>query len=82
MATKKLGPPIGVLPEKCAGCLICELRCALRFEKSFLLSGAAIEVRRTGDGAYRIAFTDRCDNCGICARYCMYGALFQKPKGG
>jgi len=81
MVTKKLGPPIQVLVEKCAGCLTCELRCSLRFEKSFLLSGSAIEVRRRGDGAYRIAFTPKCDNCGLCARYCLYRALLQEKKG-
>ena len=81
MASKKLGIPIRVLLEKCAGCLTCEFRCALRFEKSFLLSGAAIQVRRAANGTYGITFTERCDNCGICARYCMYGALVQEAKG-
>lgn len=66
---------IKVLAERCTGCLICELRCALRFEGSFLLSASAIQVRRTGDRIYKITITDRCDNCGICARYCMYSAL-------
>ena len=75
MAKRKLGRPIKVFPEKCTGCLICELRCALRFEKSFLLSASAIQVHRTGNWKYNITFTERCDNCGICSSYCMYGAL-------
>jgi Fe-S-cluster-containing dehydrogenase component len=30
--------------SKCLGCLICGLRCALRFEKAFNPAKAAIEV--------------------------------------
>ena len=73
--SKKQGRPIRVFPDKCTGCLICELRCALRFERSILLSASAIKVRRTGDDTYNITFTGNCDRCGICANNCMYGAL-------
>ncbi len=78
------GPPIQVIGARCTGCLICELRCSLRFEKAFNPSAAAIAIRRTARPAaeYSIAFTERCDNCGICARYCVYGALVQQHKGG
>lgn len=69
-----------MLAEKCRGCLVCELRCALRFEKQFLLKGSAIHVRQEEDSKYSIRFDPRCDRCGICARYCMYGALIQEPK--
>jgi len=71
--------PIEVDPARCTGCLICELRCSLRFEKAFRPARAAIVIRRqTGSrDEYRISFTDRCDNCGICAQYCSYGALTQ-----
>jgi ferredoxin len=64
------------------GCLICELRCSLRFVKAFNPAKAAIEVRRQiqSTNEYEISFTDRCDNCGICARYCSYGALIQEEK--
>jgi len=69
---------------KCTGCLICELRCSLRFEKAFNPSRAAIVIRRLveGDNEYGISFTDRCDNCGICVRYCPYRALAQEKKRG
>ena len=78
--TRKKGQPISVDASKCAGCLICELRCSLRFEKAFNPARAAIIVRRKVQSVneYEISFSDRCDNCGICARYCSYGALSQE----
>jgi len=82
MQTRTKGPPIQIYPEKCAGCLVCELRCSLRFEKAFNPAKAAIRVRRLVGEAneYDVAFTDKCDNCGICARYCLYEALIQEKK--
>ena len=70
-------------PLKCKGCLICELRCSLRFEGAFNPSKAAIIVRRKvgSEAEFDISFPERCDNCGICARFCPYGALlFQKGE--
>ena len=82
MQTRTKGPPIQIYPEKCTGCLICELLCSLRFEKTFNPVRAAIKVRRLVEEAneYDVSFTDKCDNCGICARYCLYGALVQEKK--
>ena len=84
MVTTRKGPPIKVDASKCTGCLICELRCSLRFEKAFNPSKAQIRIRRLvgADNEYEISFTDECDNCGICARYCPYGALIQEKKRG
>jgi ferredoxin len=78
------GAPISIDAARCTGCRICELRCSLRFEKAFNTARAAILIRRAVDGPteYTIAFTERCDSCGICARYCCYGALSQEKKGG
>ena len=77
MAVAKKGPPVLADPARCVGCLTCELRCSLRFEKAFNPALAAIRIRRLvgQDREYDIEFTERCDNCGICARYCPYGAL-------
>ncbi|MFQ5829069.1 MAG: 4Fe-4S binding protein [Candidatus Methylomirabilia bacterium] len=74
---RRMGPPILIHPEQCTGCLICELRCSLRFVKAFNSSRSAIQVRRLvgGDHEFAVAFTDLCDNCGICARFCPYEAL-------
>lgn len=84
MQVRTKGLPIKVHPEKCTGCLVCELRCSLRFEKAFNPAKAAIEIRRGVQSAneYEISFGDRCDNCGICVRYCSYGALTQEKKRG
>jgi ferredoxin len=71
----RLTQSIKIFPEKCTGCLICELRCAFRSKKSILLAASAIQVRRTGDGGFNISFSGECNNCGTCARNCMYGAL-------
>jgi NAD-dependent dihydropyrimidine dehydrogenase PreA subunit len=68
-------------PQNCTGCLICELRCSLRLAKEFDAARSAIRVRRLiGGGAeFDLAFSDVCDGCGLCARFCPYGALaFQK----
>ena len=82
--TKKKGPPISVFMERCAGCLICELRCSLRLEKAFNPAKARIKIRRLAgaDTEYSISFTDECDNCGICVRHCPYGVLLQEKRKG
>ncbi|MBU2548573.1 MAG: 4Fe-4S binding protein [Proteobacteria bacterium] len=80
----KQGPPIRVHAERCAGCLICELRCSLRFEKAFNPGRARIRVRRLvgAESEYSVELDEGCDRCGICARHCPYGALVQVKEGG
>ena len=82
MITRKKGPPITSDASKCTGCLICELRCSLRFEKAFSPAKASIKIRRLvgTENEYEISFDDNCDNCGICVTYCSYGALTQQRK--
>jgi Fe-S-cluster-containing hydrogenase component 2 len=84
LVTAKKGPPITVNAAKCAGCLICELRCSLRFEKVFNPSKSKIIVLKLvgQQSEHSITFASECDNCGICARYCFYGALTQEQKKG
>lgn len=69
---------IRVEPLNCRGCLSCELRCSFRFEKAFLPSASAIEIRRKvgQEAEFEISFTAKCDQCGICARFCPYEALY------
>lgn len=71
------GPPVLTYPEKCTGCLVCQLRCSFRFVKAFNPARSAIVVRRLvgKENEFALSFTDLCDNCGICARYCPYSAL-------
>ena len=73
---------ITVEPANCTGCLICALRCSLRFEKAFNPLKAAIKVITHFDRDNELTFTEKCDSCGICARHCPYGALSLKDKGG
>ena len=82
LTTRKKGPEIRADATKCVGCLICELRCSLRFEKAFNPARAALRIRRLvgAENEYEISFSDRCDNCGICVRYCSYGALTQEKS--
>ena len=82
MDARRKGPPILADASKCAGCLICELRCSLRLEKEFNPSKAAVRIRRLvgEENEYEISFTEKCDNCGICVRHCPYGALVQEKK--
>jgi len=74
--------PIFADPAKCAGCLVCELRCSLRLEGGFSPGKARIKIRRLvgEDTEYSVSFTDECDLCGICARYCPYGTLTREKK--
>ena len=72
-----------VYSEKCVGCLICQLRCSMRFTNGFNPARAAILINTASDrlGA-DITFTEECDLCGICARHCPYGALEIRRKEG
>ncbi len=82
--TNKHGPLIQAGSEKCTGCLVCELRCSLRFEKAFNPARAKIRIKRLvgAETEFSIAFTDDCDNCGLCVRHCPYGALVQETRKG
>lgn len=80
MATRSKRPPLTFDVTKCFGCLNCELHCSLRFEKAFNPARSAIQVRRLvgADTEYAISVTQKCDNCGICVRFCPYDALAQE----
>ena len=71
--------PIVVEETKCASCFICQLVCSLRFEGAFDTSKAAIRIqpvtKSDGNVILRISFDDQCDSCGLCVRYCPFGAL-------
>jgi len=72
-----------VYPEKCVGCMICQLRCSIRLTKTFNPARAAILIDQVADSlGAEITFTQECDSCGICARHCPYGALELRRKEG
>jgi NADPH-dependent glutamate synthase beta subunit-like oxidoreductase len=78
--------PIAVDEAKCRSCYVCQLVCSLRFEGAFDASRAAIAilpvVHSGGCVDVRIAFDDRCDGCGLCVRYCPFGALTRGTLSG
>lgn len=63
--------------SRCAGCMTCMLRCSFRLDSTFNLAAARIQVRKLVNqpNEFDIAFTDKCDRCGLCVTYCPYGAL-------
>ena len=70
--------PITIDAENCTGCLTCVMRCSLRFEGTFSPAAAKLTVIPFSDEKLNmIMFTDECDTCGICARYCPHDALYR-----
>ena len=63
--------------SKCAGCMVCMLRCSLKEVGMFQPCSARLEVMRIVDAPneFEVTFTSDCDACGICAAFCPYGAL-------
>jgi Fe-S-cluster-containing dehydrogenase component len=67
---------ISVTPEKCVGCLRCQLLCSQEYQGEFNPLRAWITIERGGGGfEYRIGFTEDCTSCGICAENCVFEAL-------
>ncbi len=66
-------------PAECRLCYTCQMVCSLKQDKTFNPSKAYIEissvVKPSGELDIGVSFTDKCDNCGLCAKYCGYGAL-------
>ena len=60
---------------KCQCCLVCVMRCGLRFAKAVNPSAAKVTVKPFYGMWPEISFSDGCDQCGICARYCPSGAI-------
>lgn len=57
--------------EKCKGCLTCEMICSL--VKTGVANPARSRIRISAQpGQITI---QNCDGCGICARFCVFGAL-------
>lgn len=72
--------PITVDPESCTGCLTCVQRCSLRFGNNFSAVWAKLMVVPLTGEVNEIIFTDKCDTCGICARYCPHDALYRGER--
>ena len=69
-------PRVVAIWEKCRGCQICQLICSFVHEKVFNPTKAAIRIERLArETEFGVTFTPLCDRCGVCVRYCLYGAL-------
>jgi len=54
------------------------MRCSLRFVDAFSPAAAKLVVIPFSDDKLNeIWFTEECDTCGICARYCPHNALYR-----
>ncbi|MHB8772646.1 MAG: FAD-dependent oxidoreductase [Syntrophales bacterium] len=77
--------PISVEAAKCRTCYVCQLVCSLRFEGAFDTAKAALRivpaVAAGGETRIDITFEEKCDGCGLCARYCPFGALSRGCAG-
>ncbi len=63
----------------CTGCMRCGLACSELYEKAFNPLLARIQIVVEGEDA-SIAFTEDCNQCGICVDQCFYGALSKTEK--
>ena len=69
---------ISIDVERCTGCLICQLICSFTYTRVFNLAKARIVIEYDRK---EIHFTDECvQNCHLCTRYCVYGAITRKNK--
>ena len=79
---KRRDVDIVVHPDKCTGCLLCQIWCSFKLTGTFnpSLSAILVDTALSGVGAI-ISFTEECDLCTLCARYCPYGALEIRKTG-
>jgi Fe-S-cluster-containing dehydrogenase component len=61
--------------NKCTGCRICQFICSSLHNHEFNPSKAYIVILDEYEISPIIQFSDECNNCGQCARNCLYGAL-------
>lgn len=64
-------------PLKCTNCLCCHLICSFNDTDRFNPLKAHISIDFKGPGS-TVSFRDGCLKCGLCARYCPFGALVEK----
>jgi formate hydrogenlyase subunit 6/NADH:ubiquinone oxidoreductase subunit I len=72
---------ININEEKCTGCIICKLWCSYTNFKIFNPSKANLEIEDRYGLTPKIKFLNTCNNCGQCAKHCLYGALVLYEEG-
>ena len=74
---------IQTIPEMCSGCRMCQLACTMAWTRSYNPAQSRILIDDVdATKPVNITFTDECDDCGICVRYCFYGALKMREAEG
>ena len=62
--------------ENCTGCLMCQLSCSFVKTSAFCPADSFITIERLNKSErYDVRFTDECDACGACTKYCYYDAI-------
>lgn len=72
--------PITLEADNCVGCMTCVFRCALKYDNALGPAQSKIKVIPITEKVSEITFSDECDTCGICARYCPHDALYRGQK--
>jgi len=74
---------IQTIPEMCSGCRMCQLACTMAWTRSYNPAQSRILIDDVdATKPVNITFTDECNDCGICVRYCFYGALKMREEEG
>ena len=75
---------VAILADSCTGCLRCAMACSIYTsgQEAFnpYLSKIQISPGINGD-TFDIVFTPECNGCGICVKYCEFGALNKEGSG-
>jgi ferredoxin len=66
---------ITVNESKCTSCRICQLVCSSLYHHEFNPTKANIIISHEYELIPTIEFSELCNNCGQCAKNCLYGAL-------
>lgn len=66
---------IEIHEEKCSGCRTCQLWCSFAFTRLFNPLKAYIQQEFVPQQGFKITFSEDCNECGVCADHCVYGAL-------
>ena len=79
MSSQKTKPlEIIVYPDKCSGCLSCQLACSYLLTRTFNPLKSRIKINWVGEIERKISFADNCLYCGFCTFFCDYNALVIK----